>query len=64
MYKLRISWLECSLCRARSAGLTAAQVELARLEAHTVAWDLVPEGTLHMVKAADARWLIPLLGRS
>ena len=48
--------------RARSAGLTAAQVELARLEAHTVAWTWCQRGTLHMVSAADARWLIPLLG--
>jgi hypothetical protein len=47
--------------RARSAGLSDAQVETARLETHAIAWTWCLRNTLHLISAADARWLIPLL---
>ena len=48
--------------RARSSGLTAAQVEQARLSDRSILWTWCLRGTLHLVTAEDARWLIPLLG--
>jgi hypothetical protein len=48
--------------RARSTGLTEAQVEAARREEHNLAWTWCLRGTLHLVAAQDARWLVPFLG--
>lgn len=48
--------------RARSAGLTAAQVEEERQEKRSIAWTWCMRGTLHLVSAEDAAWLVPLLG--
>ncbi|MFN2195810.1 MAG: winged helix DNA-binding domain-containing protein [Anaerolineales bacterium] len=47
---------------ARSSGLTADDVRQARLETRTVVWTWCMRGTLHLVRAADAPWLLPLLG--
>ena len=47
--------------RARSLGLTAAAVERARLEQRELVWTWCLRGTLHLVAAEDARWLLPLL---
>jgi hypothetical protein len=47
--------------RARSLGLTDAQVEAARLETHSIVWSWCLRSTLHLLSAADARWLLPLL---
>jgi hypothetical protein len=49
---------------ARSAGLTASQVEQERQEKRSLVWTWSLRGTLHLVSAEDARWLIPLLGRT
>jgi hypothetical protein len=46
--------------RARSAGLTAADVTAA-LEAREVVRCWGPRGTLHLVAAEDLRWLFPLV---
>lgn len=47
--------------RARTAGLTAEDVDRARREGDVVCtWAM--RGTLHMVSAADVRWLVGLLG--
>ena len=48
--------------RARSDGLTDAQIETARLEERSIAWVWCLRGTLHLVSAEDARWLVPFLG--
>jgi len=48
--------------RARSSGLTAADVRQARLAARTMVWTWCMRGTLHLVRSADAPWLMPLLG--
>ena len=48
--------------RARSDGLTDAQIETARLEKRSIAWVWCLRGTLHLVSAEDARWLVPFLG--
>ncbi len=48
--------------RARSEGLTAAGVEQARQVDRSLVWTWCMRGTLHLVSAEDARWLIPLLG--
>jgi hypothetical protein len=48
--------------RARSAGLDAAAVDRARDEARSVVWTWAMRGTLHLVAAADAGWLLGLLG--
>jgi hypothetical protein len=47
--------------RARSRGITAAQVEDDRQSA-ALAWTWAMRGTLHLLEADDARWLAPLLG--
>jgi len=48
--------------RARSEGLTSAQVEQARIDEHSIAWTWCLRGTLHLISAADALWLVPFLG--
>jgi hypothetical protein len=48
--------------RARSTGLTALQIEQARQEERSIAWTWCLRGTLHLVTAEDASWLVPLLG--
>lgn len=48
--------------RARSTGLSAAMIEQARQEQRTIAWTWCLRGTLHLVSAEDANWLVPFLG--
>ncbi len=48
--------------RARSSGLTQEGVEQAREQEHTIVWTWLMRGTLHLITAEDARWLVPLLG--
>jgi len=47
--------------RARLAGATAAAVDRARFEDRSVARVWCMRGTLHLVPAEDARWLVALL---
>src|SRR4051794_21993464 len=47
--------------RARLAGATLTQVNQARFEDRTVARIWCMRGTLHLVPAEDARWLVALL---
>ena len=48
--------------RPRSSGLTASDVERARLEERTIVRTWCMRGTLHLVAADDLGWLLPLLG--
>ena len=48
--------------RARSRGLDLAAVERARDEQRSVVWTWTMRGTLHLVAAQDAGWLLGLLG--
>ena len=48
--------------RARLAGATASAVDHARFEARSVARIWCMRGTLHLVPAEDARWMVALLG--
>ncbi len=48
--------------RARLPGCTLAQVEAARFEERSVARTWVMRGTLHLIPAEDARWMVALLG--
>lgn len=48
--------------RARRAGSTLAEVEAARFEERSVARTWVMRGTLHLIPAEDARWMVELLG--
>ena len=48
--------------RARTVGLTAADVERARLTDRSVVRTWCMRGTLHLVAARDLGWLLPLLG--
>src|SRR3954452_13744663 len=48
--------------RARRPGTTLAEVEAARFEERSVARTWVMRGTLHLIPAEDARWMIALLG--
>lgn len=48
--------------RARSSGLTAAQVERALFDERSIARTWLMRGTLHTVAAADLRWMLALLG--
>ena len=48
--------------RPRSSGLTAADVERARLEARSILRTWCQRGTLHLVATEDWPWLIALLG--
>lgn len=48
--------------RARTRGLTAADVDRATLDGGTVVRTWAMRGTLHLLPAADARWLVELFG--
>src|SRR4051794_35413381 len=48
--------------RARRPGTTPAEVEAARFEERSVARTWVMRGTLHLIPAEDARWMVELLG--
>jgi Winged helix DNA-binding domain len=48
--------------RARRPGSTLADVEHARFEERSVARTWVMRGTLHLIPAEDARWMVALLG--
>src|SRR3954447_25484342 len=48
--------------RARRPGSTLADVEAARFEERSVARTWVMRGTLHLIPAEDARWMVGLLG--
>jgi hypothetical protein len=48
--------------RARRPGLTAAQVEAARVDERSVVRTWVMRGTLHLIAAEDYGWLLGLLG--
>jgi hypothetical protein len=48
--------------RARSTGLTASEIEESRQVERSIAWVWCLRGTLHLVSAQDARWLVPFLG--
>ena len=48
--------------RARRVGSNAGEVERARVEERSVARVWCMRGTLHLVAAEDARWLVELLG--
>jgi hypothetical protein len=49
--------------RARSTGLTAADVERARVESRKVVRTWCLRGTLHLLAAEDVPWLLPLLAQ-
>jgi cellobiose-specific phosphotransferase system component IIA len=48
--------------RARSKEITAAHVVQARQIQRSLAWTWCMRGTLHLVAAEDAKWLVPFLG--
>ena len=48
--------------RARRPGTTLAEVEAARFDERSVVRTWVMRGTLHLIPAEDARWMIALLG--
>src|SRR3954452_4367844 len=48
--------------RARRPGSTLAEVEAARFEDRLIARTWVMRGTLHLIPAEDARWMVALLG--
>src|SRR4051794_11967805 len=48
--------------RARRPGTTLADVETARFEERSVARTWAMRGTLHLIPAEDARWMVALLG--
>src|SRR4051812_20219187 len=48
--------------RARRPGSTLAEVQAARFEDRSVARTWVMRGTLHLIPAEDARWMVELLG--
>jgi len=48
--------------RPRSAGLTAAAVDQARLTRRDIVYTWAMRSTLHFVPASDLRWLLDLLG--
>ena len=50
--------------RARTTGLTAAQVDDARLRDRSVVWTWAMRGTLHLVALDDVAWLLPLVAPS
>ena len=47
---------------ARSRGLYKTEVEQARQVERSIAWTWCLRGTLHLVAAEDARWLVPFFG--
>lgn len=49
--------------RARAVGLTAADVDAARLEDRSIVWTWGPRGTLHLLAPEDLGWLLPLVAR-
>jgi hypothetical protein len=46
--------------RARTEGLTAEQVDRARLRDRSVVWTWAMRGTLHLLATEDHRWLVPV----
>lgn len=50
--------------RARSRGFTESHIQHLHLDQAALAWTWCMRGTLHLITAQDARWLIPLLGPS
>jgi len=50
-----------SRLQKRSRDLTASGIEQVRLEERTLVWTWSLRGTLHLLAAEDARWLLPLL---
>jgi hypothetical protein len=48
--------------RARRPGSTLAEVDAARFEERSVARTWLMRGTLHLIPAEDARWMVELLG--
>ncbi len=48
--------------RARSASLTQAHIDQAREQKRSLVWTWCLRGTLHLVAAQDAGWLVQLLG--
>jgi hypothetical protein len=48
--------------RARSSGLTTADVERARLQERSVVWTWAMRGTLFLLSAEDYAWLQPIFG--
>lgn len=48
--------------RARTTGLTASDVEHARIEDHSIVRTWAMRGTLHLIAADDLGWLLGLLG--
>ena len=48
--------------RARLPGSTLAEIEQARVEERSVVRTWVMRGTLHLIPAEDARWMLALLG--
>jgi hypothetical protein len=48
--------------RARDDLSTAAEIERARLEEPTIVRTWAMRGTLHLLAAEDARWMVPMLG--
>src|SRR5215467_11948095 len=48
--------------RVRSAGLVAADVELARVQERTIIRTWGQRGTLHLLATEDLGWLLPLFG--
>lgn len=48
--------------RARSSGVTESHIQRLHLDQAALAWTWCMRGTLHLITAEDARWLIPLLG--
>lgn len=48
--------------RARTRGLTESHIQQLHLDQAALAWTWCMRGTLHLITAQDARWLIPLLG--
>ena len=48
--------------RARRPGTTSAEVDAARFEDRSIARTWVMRGTLHLIPAEDARWMVALLG--
>jgi hypothetical protein len=47
---------------ARGLGLAATDIEQERMKVRTIVRTWCMRGTLHLVTAEDARWLVPLLG--
>lgn len=53
--------LSAAVRAAPEAGLTVAALEAARVEARTLVRTWVMRGTLHLLPAEDAAWLVPFL---